>query len=84
LQKIAMTIKSEDVQKIHSALRSLAGFCDGAAARDGQGFDKIDAYIGHRLANTPSLTAKQAALGAKICKKYRRQLGTGIWSEMDV
>lgn len=31
----------------------LAGECDGAASRDGKGFNKYDAQIGRRMANIP-------------------------------
>lgn len=83
LAEVAMTIKSDTMQKVHSALRQLAGLCDGASTRDGFGFSKIDTYIGHSLANMRELTPKQAALGLKLCKKYRRQLGDGVWSEAE-
>lgn len=82
LTKLAMTLTSDGTQKVHSALRRLAGMCDGAMQRDGSGFSRIDAEIGHSLASCPSLSLKQAALGLKICHKYRRQLGEGIWSEI--
>lgn len=42
---------------------------------DGSGFNRIDAGIGHSLAERPRLTDRQAALGLRLCRKYRRQLG---------
>jgi hypothetical protein len=48
--------------------------CDGANALDGCGFSKIDTRIGHSLAECATLTPRQAALGAKLVNKYRRQL----------
>jgi superfamily II DNA or RNA helicase len=74
LQKEAALLTSDSIEAIHQALRILAGHCDGAVALDNTGFNKIDACIGHGLAEYPSLTPKQAALGKKIVLKYRRQL----------
>lgn len=70
----AENISAEEIAEIHLALRSLAGMCDGAQARDGMGFNKYDARVGHELAQRASLTAKQAILGRRIVHRYRRQL----------
>jgi SWI/SNF-related matrix-associated actin-dependent regulator 1 of chromatin subfamily A len=59
---------------VHMQLRYLAACCDGAQARDGSGFNKLDAPIGKRLASLSGLTPRQALLGQKIVTKYRRQL----------
>jgi hypothetical protein len=59
---------------VHMQLRYLAACCDGANMLDGHGFNKLDTYIGKRLAALPSLTPRQALLGQKIVTKYRRQL----------
>lgn len=69
-----------EIKQIHAALRLVAGMCDGAQARDGSGFSKIDVRIGTSLAGAARLTPKQAALGKRICHKYRRQLGEGCWA----
>jgi hypothetical protein len=42
--------------------------------RDDCGFNKIDTHIGKSLASASRLTQKQAALGYRLCRKYRRQL----------
>lgn len=60
---------------IHTGLQRLAGMCDGAQVLDGAGFNKIDAMIGHQLAELPNLTMRQAALGRRIARKYSKQLG---------
>ena len=70
----AATLSADDVRLIHQSLRALAGVCDFANAIDGAGFNKIDATIGHSLAEAPRLSAKQAALGKKVLRKYKRQL----------
>jgi hypothetical protein len=62
------------IAAIHEALQILAGMCDGARNLDGAGFLKIDAGIGHSLAQCSRLSARQAALGAQLVRKYRRQL----------
>lgn len=80
LHELAKGLSAADVVEIHNGLRVLAGNCDGAVQLDGAGFSRIDAAIGHSLANVGRLTAKQAALGLRLCRKYRRQLGEGCWS----
>lgn len=67
-------ISQEQIAAIHRALRALSGVCDGAHAIDGAGFNKFDSRIGKELASKGTLTARQAVLGRKWCKKYRRQL----------
>jgi len=59
---------------VHNILKILSGVCDGAAALDDCGFNKIDTRIGRSLAEYPQLTTKQALLGLAIAKKYHRQL----------
>jgi len=77
--RIAAEITDEQVAAVHEALRSLAGFCDGARGLDDMGFSKIDVRIGHELAESETLTKRQAALGAIVANKYRkRQLPEGL------
>jgi hypothetical protein len=47
---------------------------DHASERNGYGFGKYDVRIGHALADETALTQKQAPLGFKMVRKYRRQL----------
>lgn len=70
----AATINQEKAAAVLTALRMLAGRCDGAQALDGAGFNKFDARIGHDLAARSTLTPKQAALGLRLTHKYGRQL----------
>jgi SWI/SNF-related matrix-associated actin-dependent regulator 1 of chromatin subfamily A len=73
------------VAEIHSGLRALAGVCDGAQREDGRGFNKLDSYIGKALAaHAPGLSQKQAALGLRLCRKYRRQLGPELAARLGV
>ena len=66
------------VAAVHGGLRQLAGMCDGALALDGQGFNKLDADLGHVLAERVTMTKKQAALGRRLCRKYHRQLDPSL------
>ena len=73
-QAAAMT--QSQIRLVHMFLRSLAGACDYAKLQDDCGFNKMDAGIGHRLADTPeqAFTPGMAVLGKMICRKYWRQL----------
>lgn len=73
VERDAGKITEDQVAAVHETLRMLAGMCDGAQARDGAGFSRMDARLGHSLASEPRLTNKQAALGLRICLRYRRQ-----------
>lgn len=75
IAKEALTITSERSKAILEGLRMLKSMdSDHARIQNGRGFNQADSFIGHRLAEMISLTPKQAALGAKLVNKYRRQL----------
>jgi hypothetical protein len=67
---------TEELRKsIHSALKGLAGVCNYASTWDAQGFSKLDADFGHKLADQEwLLTEKQAICGARLVVKYRKQV----------
>lgn len=67
------------ITEIHEKLRILAGVCDGARDLDGMGFSKVDARIGHSLAECGYLTPRQAVIGMRLAHKYRRQVGELSW-----
>lgn len=71
----AKVITPEEVAQIHADLITLAMRCDGARKLDGAGFNAIDSAVGKSLAACIALTPRQAALGAKIVGRYRKQLG---------
>jgi SWI/SNF-related matrix-associated actin-dependent regulator 1 of chromatin subfamily A len=75
IDALAEKLTSAQVAWIHQALRLLAGMCDGAKTIDNCGFSKIDVRIGHELAARSTLSPRQAALGAILARKYRRQVG---------
>lgn len=75
IEQEALNITDQEVREVHAKLRILASVCDGARDLDGMGFNRFDAPIGRDLASRMFLTKKQAVLGRKILKKYKRQLG---------
>jgi hypothetical protein len=77
----AETITPEQIAAVHSALEILAGLdFDWAQEQNGIGFNKVDGRIGHSLAEQSRLTPKQAALGRKVLKKYRRQVPPDLYT----
>jgi SWI/SNF-related matrix-associated actin-dependent regulator 1 of chromatin subfamily A len=71
----AATMTASRREAIHRALGMLADMdYDMARDRNGYGFSKLDCEIGHSLAQCARLSPKQAALGARLVNKYRRQL----------
>jgi SWI/SNF-related matrix-associated actin-dependent regulator 1 of chromatin subfamily A len=74
-------LSEESKTFILKALQILSGYdTDRASYRNDMGFSKVDTYIGHELASRSHLTDRQALLGLKLVKKYRRQL-EGILSK---
>lgn len=82
LDRVAQLLTETQVAQIHGALQVLAGRCDGARSLDGAGFARIDVRIGKDLAAAPRLSRRQAALGLRLVRKYRGQLGA--LAEVDV
>jgi hypothetical protein len=73
-------LPAEQVEAIHQAVRIIAGVCDGACKRDEMGFNGCDTRYGHILAKSPYLTNKQALVGLKMAKRYKRQIGGELLS----
>lgn len=78
LADLAEKLSLTQIAAVHRGLQMLAGVCDGAAKRDDSGFNGVDARIGHSLAEQTYLSPRQAVLGQKIIRKYRRQLGEDL------
>ena len=74
IAKAAKRLTPELSATITQGLQMLAGMCDGARQLDGSGFNKIDSMIGHELAAKQTLSPKQVAFAALLCRKYKRQL----------
>lgn len=78
----AIALSQERISLIHHALQIIAGYdSDHARELNRMGFSKVDVAIGHSLANAGTLTARQAVLGEKLARKYRRQLPEGLGGE---
>jgi hypothetical protein len=65
---------TSDIKRLQRATRLLAARCDGAKARDGHGFNKIDARFGQELAAQDDWTDRQARAAYDMLEKYERQL----------
>lgn len=70
----SVTLSDYDCDVILEGLRIIASLCDGAASLDGHGFSKMDANIGIEFSRRATLSKKQAYIGLKLCKRYRKQL----------
>lgn len=82
LDRVAGLLTEAQVAQIHQGLQVLAERCDGARSQDGAGFARIDVRIGKDLAAAQRLSRRQAALGLRLVRKYRGQLGA--LAEVDV
>lgn len=75
----AKELTDEQIGAVHEGLRLLAALDpDRASQRNEMGFNMFDGRIGHELAVLPRLSPKQAALGRRLLRKYRRQLEEGL------
>jgi hypothetical protein len=71
----AELITETEVEEIHEKLKTIAAMDrDHARCVNGIGFNKIDGYMGHQLAQTMFLSKKQAVIGKRLVKKYAGQL----------
>jgi len=79
----AVGLTKADVEAIHEGLKYISGFdSDHASFRNDVGYNGCDTRIGNSLAHQLSLTPKQAVVGKKILKKYRRQLGQELYTRI--
>ena len=63
-----------ELQELHRAVQYLAGVCDGAHVRDGQGFNFYDSTFGKSLAMQEYWSEKQTASVISLLRTYRAQL----------
>jgi superfamily II DNA or RNA helicase len=71
------TMELTIAEQVQICLHYLASRCDGAKEQDGEGFNRLDAAFGQRLAAESALSPAQIAVAAKMLRKYRRQLERG-------
>jgi SWI/SNF-related matrix-associated actin-dependent regulator 1 of chromatin subfamily A len=70
---------AEQIDAVLKGMRLLtADDPDRANVDNGVGFSKSDVYVGHAMARLDTLSPDLWALGATLCKKYRRQLGDDL------
>lgn len=65
-------------QPLATAVRQLAGVCDGASTRDGHGFNGGDANFGRAMAQRDEFSLPMAAALKRMLPRYRRQLGDAL------
>lgn len=69
-------VSEEDREVVHSLLRWLASYCDGARAKDGCGYNAHDAAFGRSLARANRLTDRQYQAAVTMLQKYKGQIET--------
>jgi len=67
-------ITCENANSVESAVRFLAGVCDGAVTQDGRGFNGVDSVFGKSLAGQSHWSVLQKKAALKMLKKYSGQL----------
>lgn len=68
----------------HAAMQLLAARCNGATSKDEAGFNKLDAQIGQKLAQSEKLSDGQVWLAASLARKYQRQLPDDLKAALDI
>lgn len=63
------------VQSVREAFTFMLGVCDGAVERDGAGFNKPDAMVGHYVLKTDLETLEEVETAYWILTRYKSQLG---------
>lgn len=71
---------------VREALSILLSQCDGARARDGVGFNGVDAWFARDLNSKDRWTSRQEQAVYKMLRKYKKQLSDLgiIWGELDL
>jgi len=75
-------IPKQEVEDLLTALKILSGMCDGALARDGQGFSGTDSRFGKSLATRKSLSDRQGEAAKRMLRKYHRQLPADLYRRL--
>lgn len=65
---------NQTITLLQKATRYLSSVCDGALAKDDQGFNGVDSPFGKSLAEQETWTLKQAKAAQKMLRKYRGQI----------
>lgn len=79
----ATTATPDQIAAVHEALRILAAMdSDRARQLNAAGFSKTDTEFGCELAARQSLTPRQAAVGARMVRKYRKQYQVELYERI--
>lgn len=73
-QRPILPLTEKRVQAVRAAHRFMLSVCDGAHARDAQGFNKPDAVIAHCLLTAGLETQKEVEAAYYMLVRYHRQL----------
>lgn len=73
-QRPILPLTEKRVEAVRAAHRFMLSVCDGAHARDGQGFNKPDAVIAHCLLTAGLETQKEVEAAYYMLVRYHRQL----------
>jgi len=74
LSKQPKPLATEVVKSLQSFVQAVATRCDGVKAKDGQGFNKIDATFGYSLSQQKTWSPAQQHAAKVILRKYKRQI----------
>lgn len=69
-----LPLTDKRVKALKQAFRFLLSVCDGAEMRDGQGFNKPDAFIAHVILSTDLETTQEVEAAYYMLTRYHRQL----------
>lgn len=69
-----LPLTEERADAVRRAFDHMLGVCDGALARDGQGFNKPDAFVAHCLLTAGLETRTELEAGYAMLSRYHRQL----------
>jgi len=80
--RIGEDVANSPNEVVYVLTRYLAGKCDGARVPDGQGFNKIDAKLGHSLAEQPfdQWTPRQLWAARRMLTRYSKRQLLPWWS----
>jgi len=69
-----LPLTEKRVKALKQAFRFMLSVCDGAVLRDGEGFNKPDAFIAHVILSTDLETVKEIEAAYYMLTRYHRQL----------
>jgi len=81
LDQVALSLTPVQIKGIHIALQAIAALNeDRARELNDVGFNKMDSTFGMELAQQASLSPRQAAVGMRMVRKYRKQYSSALYA----